>query len=160
MLAGILSHEIGHAVTSSVRFAPAVSWFSLPWRLASRLIVKATARMAGKQPRGLPAVVVVSTIAIVQAFQQRQWSTVVVLCALGFFPLIVPPADAALSRAGERQADRYAAAFGYGDALGTALRGLAGHRSPSESAITIVDTHPSLSRRSRDLATTQVERPT
>jgi Zn-dependent protease with chaperone function len=48
VLAGLLSHEIGHIVTQSVRWSLIVAWFAMPWRLACR------AEPGAGSPRRLP----------------------------------------------------------------------------------------------------------
>jgi STE24 endopeptidase len=154
MMSGILGHELGHHVTAGARFGPVIAWFSLPWRCASRFVLRAAMRLAGHQPRAALAVVVIATfaVAIVQASQQRQWSTVVILGALSVFPLVVPLADAALSRVGERAADRYAAALGYGEGLTRALRILNDKSRRRGSALAILASHPRTERRIHEVA--------
>jgi hypothetical protein len=88
-------------VTTSARFGPTATWLSMPWRLASAFVVRASVRAAGGQPRVLlfAGIVTSVAIAVAQAAEAHQWTTVAVLGALGVFPLVLPPVDAALSRA-------------------------------------------------------------
>jgi Zn-dependent protease with chaperone function len=124
VLAGLLSHEVGHLVTQSVRCSLIIAWFAMPWRLAYRVGGRIAAPLAARQPRTLLAVVVLTAfiIAISQAIQHGEWSSAAALSALALCPVISPIADAAISRASEHGADRYAAQIGYNNALTLALR--------------------------------------
>jgi Zn-dependent protease with chaperone function len=55
VLAGLLSHEVGHLVTRSVRWSLIIAWFAMPWRLAYRLGSRIAAPLAARQPRALLA---------------------------------------------------------------------------------------------------------
>jgi STE24 endopeptidase len=154
LLAPIVAHELGHHATKDAQFIPLTLWLAAPWRLAYRLVLRLSTRLAGRQPLGPLAVVIVATVtvAIVQAVQQRAWSTVVILGALTLFSIATPLADAALSRASERAADQYAARAGYGDALAHALQTLDGDTARrTRTTVLILDGHPSTDRRIRDL---------
>jgi Zn-dependent protease with chaperone function len=124
VLAGLLSHEAGHLVTHSVRWSLIVAWFAMPWRLAYRVGGRIAAPLVARQPRALLALVVLTAfiIAISQAVQHGEWASAAVLSTLAFCPVISPVADAAISRASEHGADRYAAQIGYRRALALALR--------------------------------------
>ena len=123
-LAALLAHELGHRANRGGRLALVAAWLAAPWRLAERFILGFTGAVAGRQPRGLLALVVAAAfgIAVVQAVQQDQLAVAVVLTALAVFGVVCPLADAALSRREEFAADRYAATAGYGLALASALR--------------------------------------
>ena len=154
LLAPILCHELGHHATRGTRFAPITAWFTLPWRLACGAALRLAVQLAGRQPRGPLAVVVVATVtvAIVQAAQHHAWSNVTVLGSLAFFSIASPATDAALSRASERAADQYAAHVGYGSALAQALHALAGEQvRPGRSRMSVFDRHPATHRRIHDL---------
>jgi hypothetical protein len=154
VLAGLLSHEIGHLVTQSVRWLLIIAWFAMPWRLACRASGRIAAPLAARQPRALLAVVVPSafTIAISQAIRHGEWNSAAVLSALALCPVISPIADAAISRASEHRADRYAAQIGYAKALTLALRTMqvAGAGQPRHQ---LLHDHPNIDRRLRRLET-------
>jgi Zn-dependent protease with chaperone function len=124
VLAGLLSHEVGHLVTHSVRWSLIIAWFAMPWRLAYRVGGKIAIPLAARQPSALLALVVLTAfiVAISQAVQHGEWGSAAVLSALALCPVISPIADAAISRASEHRADRYAAQIGYNTALTLALR--------------------------------------
>lgn len=123
VLAGLLSHEVGHLVTHSVRWSLIIAWFASPGRLTYRVVGRIAAPPAARQPRALLAVVVVTAfiIAISQAIGHGEWGSATVLSALALCPVISRIADAAICRASEYRADRYAAQIGYKTALMTAL---------------------------------------
>jgi hypothetical protein len=107
-----------------VRFTLVTVWLAAPWRLAAMGVLWLSAGLAGRrQPGWLIALLaaVVVTIAVVQAVGRGEWSTVVILTALVVAGVGAPLADAAVSRASERAADRYAAAVGVGFGLAYAL---------------------------------------
>lgn len=118
-LTGLLAHELGHTVTAAVRYAPATAWLALPWLAGSRLVLRTASRLAGPQSKpALAAITVIAVlVAIVQAAHQHAWAPAAVLIALAVFGTISPIADAALSRAAERSADRYAEQTGHGQDL-------------------------------------------
>lgn len=110
--------------------------------------------MGGRQPRPLLlAVVVVSfAVAIVQASQHGQWSTVIVLSSLLVFPVACPLADAAISRASERAADRYAVHAGFGPDLARALDTISTNDTQRRRlSDAFLARHPLTARRIRDL---------
>ncbi|MBN9618502.1 MAG: M48 family metalloprotease [Actinobacteria bacterium] len=141
----VLAHELGHSRTNAARFLPITLWFALPWRLFYRAVLRASLHLVGRQPRCLLAGIVLAGfgVATVQAVRQGAWSTVAILGALVVFGLGAPVADAALSRASERAADRFAAEAGYGEDLARALRILdprpARRRRLSDR---VLDSHP------------------
>jgi Zn-dependent protease with chaperone function len=152
VLAGLLSHEVGHIVMHSVRWSLLIAWFAIPWRLAYRLGGRIAAPLAARQPRALLAVVVVTAfiVAIRQAVQHGEWSSAAVLSALAVCPIISPIADAAISRASEHGADRYAAQIGYNKALALALRST--HvADASQPRYPLLRDHPAIDRRLRGL---------
>ena len=152
MLRGIVAHELGHHVTRGTRLTLVTLWLAAPWRVFYRAMVAMCARLTGPQPVGLLLVVVgaVFGIAIGQGVQAGQWSAVAVLCALVLFSAITPLVDAAISRAGERAADSFAARVGLGPELALALAVLgAGHRR--RGLAWLVERHPHVQRRVEDL---------
>jgi Zn-dependent protease with chaperone function len=152
VLAGLLSHEVGHLITRSVRWSLIIAWFALPWRLAYRVGGRIAAPLAARQPRALLALVVLTAliIAIGQAVQHGEWSSAAVLSALALCPVISPIADSAISRASEHAADRYAAQIGYNKALTVALRTM--HvAEASQPRHPLLRDHPAIDRRLRRL---------
>jgi Zn-dependent protease with chaperone function len=151
VLAGLLSHEVGHLITRSVRWSLIIAWFAMPWRLAYRAGGR-IAPLAARQPRGLLALVVLTAfiIAIDNAVRRGEWSSAAVLAALALCPVISPIADAAISRASEHQADRYAAQIGYNKALTLALR-TPQVAEPSQLRHPLLRHHPGMDRRLRRL---------
>jgi STE24 endopeptidase len=123
-LSALLAHELGHRASRGGRLALVAAWLAAPWRLAERFILGFAGAVAGRQPRGLLALVMAAAlgVAVVQAVQQGQIAVAVVLTALAVFGVVCPLAEAALSRGDEFAADRYAVAAGYGLALASALR--------------------------------------
>ena len=153
MLRGILAHELGHQVTRGTRLTLVTLWLAAPWRVFSRTTVAVCARVAGPQPVGalLVAAGAAFGIAIGQGARAGQWGTVAVLSALVAFAVVTPLADAAISRASERAADRFAAHVGFGTELALALAALGtGHRHRILGRL--LERHPCTSRRLDDLA--------
>jgi Zn-dependent protease with chaperone function len=152
VLAGLLSHEIGHIVTHAVRWSLVTAWLSMPWRTLYRVGARLAAPLAARQPRVLLTAVTLAAfaIAIAQAAEQHAWASAFVLAALPVCWVISPVADAAISRAAEHEADRFAAQVGYGEALGRALR--AARTSETRmSGSSLLRQHPAIDRRVRRL---------
>ena len=122
-LGSIVCHEVGHLVTRSVLLAPMTTWFALPWRSTHRLVARLVLPIAARQPRLPLALVVITafTAAIGQGFHKHQWGSVAVLVSIAISVLAAPAIDAAASRAGEYEADQFAAQAGYRDDLSRAL---------------------------------------
>jgi len=87
-------------------------------------------------------------LAIVQAGQQRNWMTAVILGGAAFAGVLCPLTDAAISRRSERAADRYTATAGLGPQLAAALQTLdhAGLQPRSWTARALAR-HPGADRR-------------
>jgi Zn-dependent protease with chaperone function len=151
-LAGLLSHEVGHLMTHSVRWSLIIAWFAMPWRIAYRVGGRIAAPLAARQPRALLALVVLTAfiIAISQAVRHSEWSSAAILCALALCPVILPIADAAISRASEHEADQDAAQIGYNRALSLALRTTQVAETSQRRHPTLRD-HPAIDRRLRRL---------
>jgi len=152
VLAGLLSHEVGHIVTHSVRWSLIIAWFAMPGRLAYRVGGRIAAPLAARQPRALLALVVLYAfiIAISHAVQHGEWSSAAVLSAIALCPVISPIADAAISRASEHRADLYAAQLGYNKALTLALR-TTQVAEASQPRHPLLRDHPDIDRRLRRL---------
>jgi STE24 endopeptidase len=154
LLAGVLAHELGHQATRAGQFGPAVAWYVLPWRLFSRAVLRLCFRLAPGQPRALVAVVVVAgfAVAIVQECRAGMWAGVVTLVVLMIGVTTVPLADAAVSRASERAADRFAARAGYAEALARVLTVLElGPAQPRGFLERMLARHPDSAQRVVDL---------
>ncbi len=126
-MAAVLVHELGHHATRGARFGLVTVWLAAPWRLAALLVLAIAAAFGGRrQPLWLLAPVAAAGvgIAIAQAGARGQWSTVLILGTLVAAGVGAPLSDAAVSRASERAADRYAAAAGVGFPLARALRAM------------------------------------
>jgi Zn-dependent protease with chaperone function len=160
VLAGLLSHEVGHLITQSVRWSLIIAWFAMPWRLAYRAGARIAAPLAARQPRALLAVVVLTAfvIAISQAVRHGEWASATVLCALTFCPVISPIADAAISRVSEHEADRYVAQIGYNEALILALR-TTQVAEVSQLRHPLLRDHPATERRLQRLEAAALHRP-
>jgi hypothetical protein len=129
-----------------------IAWFATPWRLAYRLGGRIATPLAARQPGALLAVVVLTAfiIAISQAIRHGEWSSAAFLSALALCPVISPIADAAISRASEHGADRYAAQIGYNKALALALR-TTQVADASQPRHPLLRDHPAIDRRLRRL---------
>lgn len=89
VLAGLLSHEIGHIVTHGVRWSLVTAWLSMPWHTAYRVGARLVAPLAARQPRALLTAVALAafTIAIIQAVEHREWAGAV---SSGYFQCAGP----------------------------------------------------------------------
>jgi len=116
--------ELGHHVGRATRYGLAVGWLSAPWSVAVAVVGPFVRGFRRWVPLGGSARVlmpVVGLIAAVQLAQLRLWSALAVLVGFGLAMWVQPLADAAVSRASERAADRYAAHLGAGRDLAAAL---------------------------------------
>jgi len=149
-LEAVLTHELGHRASRDSRFALVTAWLAAPWRIATRLTISIVLTALGRQPRRpLAAVAAAGVIlAIVQAGQQRNWMTAVILGGAALAWVLCPLSDAAISRRSERAADRYTATAGLGPQLAAALQTLdhAGHQPRSWTARALAR-HPGVDRR-------------
>jgi Zn-dependent protease with chaperone function len=141
----ILAHEIGHLRDHSTRYGLVTAWLTAPWRAAVfilggllRLIVRAvpTAKAA------LVLVPVLLVMAGMQSAQHHAWAPLAVLTVLAVLLSVLPVADAALSRASELAADKYAVSVGSGSDLASALAIVP--RSPRAASGSLCGSHPSV----------------
>jgi STE24 endopeptidase len=127
-VSAFLVHELAHhQVWRATRFSLAVVWLAAPWRRVAGLTLGFCMGLVGRrQSLKLTAAVVAAVlcVAVVQSIQRSDWTTAAVLFALPVFGIGSPLADAALSRASARAADRFTVAVGMGPALAGALRGI------------------------------------
>lgn len=156
LVAAVLAHELGHQVTRGARFGPVVAWFVLPWRLFSRAVLRLSVWASHSRP-SVPVAVAVAAgfvVAIVQEIQAGTWAGAAALVALAVGGTVVPIADAAVGRANERAADRYAAQAGYAEALADALTMLDPDSARSSSVLAwILARHPDSATRVAELRT-------
>ncbi len=156
LFAAVLIHELGHHATRAGRFALAALWLAGPGRLAFRAVLSLTMLLCGRRRLGRPTWLVIAVgaaVAIVQAGQQQQWSSVAGLSAIAFALAVTPVLDAAVSRASEYAADRYTASVGAGPQLARALLLISGSVAERRSlAQRALDRHPSLPSRLDRLA--------
>jgi STE24 endopeptidase len=147
----VLVHELGHHVTKASRFALVTMWLALPWRAASRFVIGLGLATAGRrQPVRLLRLVVaaVVVVAVVQAQQRGQVTTVLVLSTVSVCAVACPLIDAWVSRRSEYAADRFAATCGVAVALSAALTRLdAGRVNRPSWSQRALSRHPSLERR-------------
>lgn len=155
-LQAILCHELGHLAQKATYGALAIGWLAAPGRLAFRLVVTAACGLSGHRRLGWGSqllLLVGGVIALLSAVQHSQWTEALMLAGLATALLGTPVLDAAISRAAERAADRYAAEVGAGPDLAQALQAISG--SPrSRRGRGLMDSHPSLASRV-DALTTQ-----
>jgi STE24 endopeptidase len=153
-VAALLTHEIGHLHTRSTRYGLAVAWLTAPWRVVVALFGGLLRGIVGKVPTARAGLVVLGpvelVVAAVQGVQQHAWVPLAAMLVVGVLLIVQPLADAALSRAGERAADAYAAACGLGPDLGAALQSFDGDPGAGGPWAS----HPLRERRIRDLAAT------
>src|SRR3954452_1796303 len=152
-LVAVLAHELGHHATGATRPMLLLSCLTAPWRgTASALAVLANI-LAGRHPRRGLGIVVLAGLAVAgfRALQQGRWMPGGVLVVVGLAAVLVPLANAAISRQSEYAADRFAAAHGLAIELTAALRVLnGGHRAPRGWS-RLLSTHPTSEQRIKAL---------
>jgi STE24 endopeptidase len=157
-LVAVVVHELGHHATGATRPMLLVSWLTAPWRVARILLTDLASILAGRQSRrgALIAVVVGLAVAVTRTLHQGQWMAGGVLVVVGLIAVLVPLANAAISRRSEYAADRFAADHGLAIELAAALRVLDdGKRAPSGWS-RLLSTHPTVEQRIRALQRTAV----
>ena len=144
-VSAVLLHELGHHLTHATQYMLMTQWLAAPWRLAVRAILGVTFGFVGRrQPPRLLAGVVVATVvvAVVQAEQQHNWPVVIVLGSLAVLGVLAPLANAAVSRRGERAADRFAVNAGAGHELACALTAMRSHGRQTGFVRQLLARHP------------------
>ena len=145
----LVAHEIGHLRTQGTRYGLMVAWLSAPWRAVIALFGGMVRLVVDKVPTARAGLLllgpIVLGVAVVQGVQQHAWVPVAAMILVGVLLVVQPLLDAALSRAGERAADAYALAAGFGPDLAEALMSL--ERSADPGNLGLRSSHPS--RRSR-----------
>ena len=151
LFGAVLVHELGHHATRAGRFVLAAGWLAWPGRLAFRTVLAVAMLLCGRRRIGRVTWFVIALgggVAIVQAVQQGQWLTVAGVSAITFALVVTPLLDAAVSRAGEYAADRYAMSVGAGPELARALVVLSGAAATRRGLTSrALDRHPSLPSR-------------
>ncbi|CAN5277575.1 M48 family metalloprotease [soil metagenome] len=125
----VLLHEIGHHVTAGVRYGLVVEWLTCPWRVIYRFSMRLGDLLPGARA-GMALFPVILVIAFItaraEAPPERVLPILVLMSLLGWAIFVHPVIDAALARASEHAADRYAAQLGAGPDLAAALQVIAG----------------------------------
>ena len=159
-LVAVLVHELGHHATGATRPMLLLAWLTAPWRATASVLAGLASTLAGRHPRqGLSIVVLAGlAVAVFRALQQGQWMAGGVLVVVGLTAVLVPLANAAISRRSEYAADRFAADHGLASELTAALRVLNnGNRAP-RGWWRLLSTHPTSEQRIKALQTATVGR--
>jgi STE24 endopeptidase len=157
-LVAVLVHELGHHAAAATRPMLLVSWLAAPWRLVGGLLTGLAKILAGRQPRRRAGIAVVLgvAVAVTRTLYQGQWMAGGVLVVVGLTAVLVPLANAAISRRSEYAADRFAADHGLAIELAAALRALKdGNRAPRGWS-RLLSTHPTSEQRIKALQTATV----
>ncbi|MCU1667899.1 MAG: rane protein of unknown function [Blastococcus sp.] len=157
-LVAVLVHELGHHATGATRPMLLLTWLTAPWRATASVLAGLASTLAGRHPRQGLSIVVLAGLAVaeVRALQQGQWMAGGVLVVVGLTAVLVPLANAAISRRAEYAADGFAADHGLAIELAAALRVLdAGHRAPRGWS-RVLSSHPTSEQRIRALQTATV----
>ena len=120
----VLVHELGHHATHATRFSLLISWLTAPWRKAAWFTLGLVHGLFGRrQPSPVVAAIVAAVLGLTieQAVSRGEWTAVAVIGGIPILGIAVPLIDAAISRASELAADRYAADVGVGVGLAAAL---------------------------------------
>lgn len=113
-LAGVLAHELGHHTRGHAWASLLTFWYTLPGRLAWRLLLRLASRV-DRLSVGAAAVVIGVLGTAVVALATATYGLV-------FLPLATPCLAAAVSRRSELRADEHAAGLGFAQQLITVLR--------------------------------------
>ncbi len=144
----MLSHEIGHLRDHSTRYGLVTGWLTAPWRGAVFILAGLLRLIVRNVPTAKAALVLVPVLLVmagVQSVRHHAWAPLAVLIVLAVVLTVHPIADAALSRASERAADKYTVGVGSGPDLASALGGLP--RSSSASLGGLRASHPPIDAR-------------
>jgi Zn-dependent protease with chaperone function len=154
----VVVHELGHHVTASARFSLATLWLAAPWRCVAGFLLGLTYGAFGRRqrPRTLVAVVAAGVVvAIVQTIERGAWLAAGLLGALVVCGVGVPLVDAAVARASERAADRFAVSAGVAGDLAAALLAISGGDTLRRGfSARLRARHPALPNRVEDLLAT------
>lgn len=152
-LVAVLVHELGHHATGATRPMLLLAWLTAPWRATASVLTGLANILAGRHPCQRLRLVVLAGLAVAgfRALQQGKWVAGGVLVVVGLTAVLVPLADAAISRRFEYAADRFAADHGLAMELAAALCLLdGGHRAPRGWS-RLLSSHPTAEQRIRAL---------
>jgi Zn-dependent protease with chaperone function len=155
----MLSHEIGHLRDHSTGYGLITVWLTAPGRAAVLMFGGLLHLIVRNEPTANAALVLVPALlgmAGVQSAHQHAWAPLAVLTVLAAVLTFAPVADAALNRASELAADKYAANAGSGADLASALA--VSPRSPTASSDGLRTSHPSVDVRIARLTDTTLSR--
>lgn len=152
-LVAVLVHELGHHAGGGTRPMLVLAWLTAPWRAAATVVAGLASLVAGRHPRRGLGIVVLAGLAVatVRVVQRGQWMAGGVLSVLGLMAVVVPLANAAISRRCEYAADRFAADHGFAIELAAALRVLSDGTAPRGWS-RLWSTHPTVEQRIKALA--------
>jgi STE24 endopeptidase len=154
--ASILIHELGHHASRATHFGLATRWIAAPGRIAFRGVRAAALMIAGRSRLGWGSGVLLFTgggVALARSVQHHHWSVALVLSGVAAATLATPW-DAAISRAAERTADRFAIDLGAGENLARALLLISEPRPCQGWSPRLLDRHPSVASRVEALTRT------
>ena len=157
-LVAVLVHELGHHATGATRPMLLLTWLTAPWRATASVLAGLASILAGRQPRQGLSIVVLAGLAVAEfrALQQGQWMAGGVLVVVGLTAVLVPLANAAISRRSEYAADRFAADHGLAIELAAALRVLDDGKRAPRGWSRLLSTHPTSEQRIKALQTATV----
>jgi STE24 endopeptidase len=157
-LVAVLVHELGHHAAGATRPMLLLTWLTAPWRATASVLAGLACALAGRHPRQGLSVVVVGglAVAVIRALLQGQWMPGGVLIVVGLTAVLVPLANAAISRRSEYAADRFAAEHGPAIELAAALRVLNDGKRAPRGWSRLLSTHPTVEQRITALQTTTV----
>ncbi len=122
-------HEVGHHITRDVQYGLIVDWLTWPWRTVYRTAIRIghTLPLPGCGTLLMPVVFAVAIVNVVREGGPAENGVPVLVALITVVIAVVasPVAEAAVSRAGERAADAYAARLGAGPDLARALEQVA-----------------------------------
>ena len=152
-LVAVLVHELGHHATGATRPTLLLTWLTAPWRATARALAGLASAFAGRHPRQGRSAVVLAGLAVAEfrALQQGHWMAGGVLVVVGLTAVLVPLANAAISRRSEYAADRFAAHHGLAVELAAALRVLDDGKRATRGRSRLLSTHPTAEQRIRAL---------
>lgn len=148
LLAAVLVHELGHHATRASHCRLGATWLAAPGRLVFGLLLRLSIRLCGNQRPGPVTgllALIATGIALTRLIRDEQWLSVAMGIGLVAAFVVTPLLDAAVSRASEHAADRYARTLGAGPDLARALTVL---NPPSTRRwAKPLDQHPPVARR-------------
>jgi STE24 endopeptidase len=152
-LVAVLVHELGHHATGATRPMLLLTWLTAPWRATASVLAGLASIVAGRHPGQGLGIVVLAGLAVAEfrALQQGRWMAGGVLVVVGLMAVLVPLANAAISRRWE-----YAADHGLALELTAALGLLDDGNRATRGWSRLLSTHPTAEQRIKALQTTTV----